>query len=263
MPMARILERAREIGATGVINFPTVAQYPQQVRDKLESVGAGFSQEIEMLQQAGRLGLKTIAHVTTGGQAERMAAAGVDAVCFNYGWNAGDAGGLTAAFDLTEASILAADIRRRVRRAGASCLFMIEGGPIETADDLTTVLEASQADGYIGGSTIDRIPIETSVVDQTMMFKNAAIALEQRQAQRLDSMQVLKRAGLYGASQRMRGVAQNIARLAQSPGAAVATGEISTGRERALRAVAFARGQKSAAILMLSSEEMGSVAQIL
>jgi predicted TIM-barrel enzyme len=256
IPLPDLLKKAQETGATGVINFPTVSQYPKQVRDRLEEAGFGFTREVDMLQQACALGLQTIAHVTTCGQAERMASSGVDAVCFNYGWNAGGAGGPTAAFDLTEASVFAADIRRRVKRANASCLFMIEGGPIETADDLTTVLEASRADGYIGGSTIDRIPIETSVVDQTMMFKNAVAALEQRQTERLDNMQMLKRAGLYGTSQRMRIVAQHIERLSQTSGAAVATGEAGTGRERALRAIALGRGQRARDMVTLSGEEL-------
>ncbi len=215
-----------------------------------------------MMCAAQERGLQTIAHVTTADQAVLMARSGVDAVCFNYGWNAGGATGAAARVNLAEASVIAAEIRRKIRLETRSCLFMLEGGPIETASDLTTVLEASRADGYIGGSTIDRIPIESSVVDQTMTFKNAVRALERRRAGRSKIFDILRKVGLAGSSQRMFELGARLMDLAQSSGPALCIGEVGSGRRRALEAFGALRGIRADQIIDVSTVEL-TYAQIL
>ena len=146
--------------------------------------GIGFSRELQLLGLARARGLSAIAHVTTGEQAQRAAAEGAEIVCFNYGWNAGGVEGVKAAHSLIEAAAIGAEVKRLVHLANSDALLMLEGGPIKTAQDLKQVLSVSNADGYIGGSTIDRLAFEDAVANQNSHLQGRRAFAQQRQVAR-------------------------------------------------------------------------------
>jgi len=51
--------------------------------------------------------------------------------------------------------------------------FFLEGGPIVTAEDLGYVAKHATLDGYVGGSTLDRLPFAASIADRIAEYKHA------------------------------------------------------------------------------------------
>ncbi|WP_102868307.1 phosphoenolpyruvate hydrolase family protein [Pseudovibrio exalbescens] len=251
-----LVQRAKSLGCFGVMNFPSVAHFSNEIGAVLQAHGYGFSREVALLQQARKAGLDAIAHVTTADQAEEAVQARVRSICFNYGWNAGGTTGIRPRIDLKEASVIASEVRRRIREVSPHARLLLEGGPIETAEDLTVILEASRADGYVGGSTLDRLPLETGLANQTLTFKNAVRDLEIRQSRRQTQLGALRQVGLHGASRAIVELSDKLAEFGRIQGPVIATGPVGTGRHRALEALAHLRGISRARLINLNSALM-------
>ena len=55
--MDRFLRDLKQLGFSGVQNFPTVGLIDGQFRESLEETGMGFDQEVEMIARAHDIGL--------------------------------------------------------------------------------------------------------------------------------------------------------------------------------------------------------------
>jgi predicted TIM-barrel enzyme/transcriptional regulator with AAA-type ATPase domain len=169
--LAPFMDRLRGWGFAGVVNFPTVAHVDGRFRDALERTGLGFAREARMLAAAQASGLATIGYFRRRGEALALAEVGVDVYCFNIGWNAGGSLGVPSRESVLQAGNRARGIIKSIRTAHPGALCVIEGGPITTPQDMHEACREARADGYIGGSTIDRLPSESSMEEMTAAFK--------------------------------------------------------------------------------------------
>jgi predicted TIM-barrel enzyme/DNA-binding NtrC family response regulator len=166
-----LLQQVRDAGFEGVTNFPTVALIDGRFRRFLEASGFGMAREIRLLQRARQHGLATLGYVHTGPEARQMAMAGIDIVNIDLGWNTGGALGVATRMPITEAADVAERMIRTVRKVAPDTICVVEGGPIVRPEQMDEVCRAARADGYIGGSTIDRVPLETAIELVTSAFK--------------------------------------------------------------------------------------------
>ncbi len=166
-----IVDHAADQGFFGIANFPTAILLDPEFRDVLEDSGLGFSRELEMLSLAHKAGLATIAYVHTGAEAERAAAIPVDVINVDLGWNKGGVAGVSTEVRIDEAALHVAAVVRRVRAISPHTLCTVEGGPIVSPRHLEELCRVARIDGYIGGSTIDRVPLETAIEIVTASFK--------------------------------------------------------------------------------------------
>ncbi len=171
LDMDALLAGVRDAGFEGVTNFPTVALIDGQYRRFLEATGYGMAREVALLQRARAAGLATLAYVHTRQEAREMASAGVDIVNIDLGWNTGGALGVATRMPIEEAADVAGRMIRTVRKVAPTSICVVEGGPIVRPEQMDEVCRAAQADGYIGGSTIDRVPLETAIELVTAAFK--------------------------------------------------------------------------------------------
>ena len=158
-------------GFEGVTNFPTIVLLEGRYRRFLEAAGWGFERELALLRAASARGLATLAYVHTRDEAQRAAACGVDIVNIDLGWNTGGALGVSTRLRLGEAADIAGRLARAVRRVAPAALCVVEGGPIVCPDDADEVCRTAGIEGYVGGSTIDRVPLESAVELITSAFK--------------------------------------------------------------------------------------------
>jgi len=179
-------EEVRELGFAGMVNFPSCMHYPRAMQQILSRAGRGIESEVAQLRAAQDAGLSSIFYCATRTQARLAADAKLDFVCLNLGWNAGGAIGHRIRASLDEGATAAREIGRLVKRISPETRFLLEGGPIATPEDLGRVMSIAPVDGYIGGSTIERMPFEVSVADQIDGFRQAGnrrAALDRASAQ--------------------------------------------------------------------------------
>jgi len=171
--MTRFLKRIQEAGYDGVMNCPTVTLIDGKFRSDLEETGMGCAREVEVLGTASRMGLFTKAFCTSPEEALAMAEVGVDNIIVHFGNSSGGTIG--------SKTVLAEDVARKRASAVLDALsakfsdriVTCHGGAIETPADLERFLKLKpRLNGYVGGSSAERFPIETSVVEAARQFKS-------------------------------------------------------------------------------------------
>ena len=176
--MRRFLAGLPRMGFSGVINFPSHGIIDGRWRESLEATGFGYDKEVEMIAEAHRQDQFTLAYCFTPTEAERMAVAGVDVVVAHMGLTTGGSIGAETSFaktvaDSIELTKAMADAARRIRE---DILVLTHGGPLETPEDAKAVIGGAAVHGFIGASTMERLPVETAIEDTVRGFKEIGIA---------------------------------------------------------------------------------------
>ena len=245
---AALLRHIQAVGYQGVTNFPTAIHHDGAFRAALEQAGLGFAREVAMLRAARALGLATLGYAKTRAEVDALLEAGVERVCLNFGWNAGGSQGVPGGVRLDDAAERARRIFAHIRRRAPGTRCFVEGGPIIDPAHMLQVCDASRADGYIGGSTLDRLPLEMAVMQTTSAFKTAAL-LRGDAAREPEQI-----AGLVGRSLAARQLASRIARLVATDLPILIEGEAGAGRTTTARAIHRASG-RSGALTFLDGRE--------
>lgn len=249
-----LVDRIAAAGFHGIVNFPTSIFFAERFRRQLDATGCGFERERQLLQLAQRRGLMTLAFVHTPQDIDAMASAGVDIINLNLGWNHGGQVGVRSGMDLAEASEYARQAFRRVRRVHPAALCMVEGGPIVRPADMYHVCHFARADGYIGGSTIDRVPQETSVADVTAAFK--AVSTIRKSIDELERQieGAQARYGIIGCSTAIRQVQAQVGRIARHARPVLIVGPQGSGKELVARALCIANGRPPNSLVPLTCD---------
>lgn len=169
--MERFLRQLSEVGFSGVINFPTVGRIDGNFRRDLESVGLGFAREVEMIAKARALDLYTMAYVFQPEEARQMAEAGVDMIVPHVGLTAGGTIGAKHAIPLAEATEKVQEMLEAARQVNPAIVTLAHGGPIAGPEDVAYVLAHSDAQGFVGASSMERLPTEKAIIGVMESFK--------------------------------------------------------------------------------------------
>ncbi|CCC97348.1 conserved hypothetical protein, putative TIM-barrel signal transduction protein [Azospirillum baldaniorum] len=168
----QFLRRLADLGFSGVQNFPTVGLIDGVFRANLEETGMGYGLEVDMIRAAHGLDLLTTPYVFSEGEAVAMAEAGADVIVCHLGLTTGGSIGAETALSLKDCvpKIDAwAEAALRVRK---DVIVLCHGGPIATPEDASFVLGAcTVCHGFYGASSMERLPTETALTEQTRRFK--------------------------------------------------------------------------------------------
>jgi predicted TIM-barrel enzyme len=184
-PMRRmdyLLRRLDALGFSGVNNFPTVGLIDGRFRLELERTNLGFGKEVDMIAQAHELGFFTCVYVFNPDEATAMARAGADAIIAHLGLTVGGSIGLERqdALQLAAAPAAVQAIGEAAWRVAPEAILLCHGGPIATPEDAAYVLARCDAVGFVGASSMERLPVETALTETTRRFKE--VALRKREA---------------------------------------------------------------------------------
>jgi predicted TIM-barrel enzyme len=170
--MPVFLRQLKEIGFSGVQNFPTVGLMDGTYRQGLEETGMGYGLEVEMIREASGLELLTAPYVFTPDDARAMAEAGADVLVPHMGLTTGGAIGATTAKTLDESVELVQAMRDAAVEVNPDVIVLCHGGPIAEPDDAAYVLERTTGVvGFFGASSMERLPTEVAMTENMKRFK--------------------------------------------------------------------------------------------
>lgn len=170
------LLKVKEMGFSGVNNFPTHSIVDGQFRQVLEETGMGFDKEVEMIRIASKMDLFTIVYVAKPEEAIKMAEAGANAIIAHVGTTVGGSIGVTgASCTMDDAIERTQKIIEAAREINPDLFFLTHGGPVNTPEDVRIVLDATDAQGFVGASSLERMGVEKSLTDLTRQFKSLTI----------------------------------------------------------------------------------------
>ncbi|MBT7959864.1 MAG: phosphoenolpyruvate hydrolase family protein, partial [Akkermansiaceae bacterium] len=171
------LLQVKEMGFSGVNNFPTHTLVDGHFGQTLEETGMSVKKEYEMIALARKMNLFTTVYVTSPEQAVEMAKAGADSIIAHSGTTIGGSIGVTdAVCTMDDAVKLTQDIIDAACTVRKDIIFLTHGGPICTPADAAYVNERTDAVGFVGASSLERLAVEDSLTDLTAKFKKIAVA---------------------------------------------------------------------------------------
>ena len=166
------LLKVKEMGFSGVNNFPTHSIVDGHFRQVLEETGMGFGKEVEMIRLATKMDLFSIVYVATAEEAKQMADAGADAIISHVGTTVGGSIGVVNASRSMDFSIeRTQEIIDAGRSVNPDIFFLAHGGPINTPEDVRQLLDQTDAHGFVGASSLERMGVEESLTELTRAFK--------------------------------------------------------------------------------------------
>jgi len=175
--MPRFLDEVKAAGFAGVQNYPTVCLFDGVIRANLEETGLGFDKEVELVGLAAERDLATMTYVASATEAADMAAAGADLIVPHMGLTTSGMVGAQTAMTLDDAVEKVEELARAARKMNPDVLILCHGGPIASPEDAAFVLSRSPGtQGFLGASSMERLPTEVAMVDHMQKFVNLSLA---------------------------------------------------------------------------------------
>ncbi|MCI8454501.1 MAG: phosphoenolpyruvate hydrolase family protein [Lachnospiraceae bacterium] len=176
--MRTFLKQVKEMGFSGVQNFPTVGTYTHVYRENIESVGISYEKEVEMIHIAHELDLLTTPYAYTAKEAEKMTKAGADIVVAHCRGTVGGMVGVAKEGIMTieEACKRVQEIHDAVKEVNEETLVICHGGPIAGPKDVEYVLKHTKGvAGFYGASSAERLPVEEAIRTQVEHFRSVRL----------------------------------------------------------------------------------------
>lgn len=168
--LSKTLVRYLEAGFDGIINFPTISIFDDW-RRRGDQVGLGFDREVELIKIAHDRDVFTMAYVAQPEDAAQMARAGVDCIVTHFGPTTGGMAGYRS--NVTPAELVGR--MQKIMQAAVSertdVICLAHGGSIAVPEDTRPLYEGTHCVGFVGASSIERIPVEEAVVQTVKAFK--------------------------------------------------------------------------------------------
>ncbi|GLU55541.1 hypothetical protein Dfri01_50020 [Dyadobacter frigoris] len=170
------LLKVKEMGFSGINNFPTHSIVDGHFRQVLEETGMGFDKEVEMVRIASKMDLFSIVYVAKPEEAAQMAEAGADAIIAHVGTTVGGSIGVVdASCTMDDAIERTQKIIDAAKAINPEIFFLAHGGPINTPEDVRVILDKTNVHGFVGASSLERMSVEKSLTDLTRSFKSLTI----------------------------------------------------------------------------------------
>ena len=166
------LNKLKALGFSGVQNFPTVGLIDGIFRQNLEETGMSFSLEIDMIRAAHEKDMLTTPYVFSADEAVEMTRAGADIIVAHMGLTTGGSIGAETARSLDDCVREITQWSEAARKVRKDVLVLCHGGPISSPEDAQYILNNTpEINGFYGASSMERLPTETALVEQTRRFK--------------------------------------------------------------------------------------------
>jgi len=171
------LKQVKDMGFSGINNFPTHSIIDGSFRTSIEETNMGVQKEIDCVELASsKMDLFSIVYVGSPEEAKKMTEAGADVVIAHVGCTIGGSIGVTdAAVGLDAAAKFTQSICEATHSVNKDALVLSHGGPIATPSDAAYINEHTDTVGFVGASSIERMAVEGSIKDLTAEFKSIPV----------------------------------------------------------------------------------------
>ena len=168
----KFLRDLKDLGFSGIQNFPTVGLFDGRMRVNLEETGMGYGLEVDLVAAARGQDMLTTPYVFNEDEAVAMTKAGADIIVVHFGLTTGGSIGAETAVKLEDTPGLIDGWAEAARAVRQDVIVLCHGGPISSPEDAQYVLGRTQhCNGFYGASSMERLPTELALTEQTRKFK--------------------------------------------------------------------------------------------
>lgn len=170
--MSLFLDDLKRMGFSGVQNFPTVGLIDGTFRANLEETGMSYGLEVDMIATAHAKDMLTTPYVFNADDATAMARAGADIIVCHLGLTTGGSIGASTALKLAECPALVEAWSEAALKVNPDVIVLVHGGPVAMPEDAEFILKnTGNCHGFYGASSMERLPTEIALTEQTRRFK--------------------------------------------------------------------------------------------
>ena len=167
----RLIDEMVALGFSGITNVPTTGLYDGRFRAHIDATNLGYPREIDLVRMCRDRDVFTVAYAFSTDEAKAMAEAGADIVGAHVGLTSGGWIGAAATIDMDGACEATQAMLEAAKAGRADVLVVAHGGPFEDPESVRTVFERTDVVGYLGASSIERLPVERAVSGVVRDFK--------------------------------------------------------------------------------------------
>ena len=166
------LQQLKDLGFAGIQNFPTVGLIDGNFRKNLEETGMSYGREIDLIRLANQMDMLTTPYVFNADEAAEMAKAGADIIVCHFGLTTGGSIGAETALKLEDCPAMANEWAEAALKANKDAIILVHGGPVASPEDAAYMLNnTDNCHGFYGASSMERLPTEGALTEQTRKFK--------------------------------------------------------------------------------------------
>jgi predicted TIM-barrel enzyme len=173
--VSALVDELLRVGFSGVTNVPTAGLYDGAFRRHIDATNLGYPREVELIRLCREREVFTVAYAFSPDEAAAMANAGADIVGAHVGLTSGGLIGAAEALSLEEACEATQRMLEAAVAARADVLVVAHGGPFEDPPSVRAVFERTGVHGYLGASSIERLPVERAVADVVRALKSLPV----------------------------------------------------------------------------------------
>ena len=166
----KLLKKFIDSGVSGIIHNPMIGIYGSEYVKIRGEVGHGFERELDLTRMAHDMGLYTLCYTWTVYETVEMVKAGTDMIIAHVG---GTGGGLTGIphKGVDECVKIINTLIAAAKDTNPATVCLAHGGPFKDPESVKDIYRYTDAVGYIGASSVERIPLEDSIMKTVKEFK--------------------------------------------------------------------------------------------
>ena len=166
------LDDVKRAGFSGIQNFPTVGLIDGNFRANLEETGMSYQMEVDLIAMAAAKDMLTTPYVFSERDACVMAQAGADIIVCHLGLTTGGSIGAETSMKLEDCPAIVDAWAQAALSINPDAIILVHGGPVATPEDAEYILKNTKnCHGFYGASSMERLPTERALTDQTRAFK--------------------------------------------------------------------------------------------
>lgn len=166
----QLLNKYRDFGCIGVINYPSMGLYGREYIGGPVSYAQGLEIEKAAMELTREKGMVAMTYVYRPEEAEFFAPV-VDVMVAHAGWTVGGMSGAPETMTTEEAASIINEQIAAGKKVNPDLIFLGHGGPFSGPEDTQALYELTDAKGFVGASSIERIPVERAVKETVEAFK--------------------------------------------------------------------------------------------
>ncbi len=134
-------------------------------------MGLGYKREASMMKLAHDMGFLTIGYVYTPEEARVMVQQGVDILAAHAGLTSGGDIGSACAATISESVQVTEEVLSAGLSENKDIIALCHGGAIEDAQAFERIFRETCAVGFVGASSMERIPVERAIHNTVQEFQ--------------------------------------------------------------------------------------------
>ena len=161
----KLIDKMMDMGFSGITNVPTTGLYDGVFRKQIDSTELGYPEEVKLVEKCNKKDIFTAVYSFSEEEARAMAAAGADLIGAHVGLTLGGTIGAGYALELDAACEKTQKILEAAKKENPDIFVVCHGGPFSTPEPVKYCFEHTDVDGFIGASSIERLPVEKAIAD--------------------------------------------------------------------------------------------------